>query len=585
MTTQEGYRLPADPTSYRHQKAEGFATPTQDKAPQVATFLPRRVLPVIFLPGIMGSNLRITDAARQRQLGQADNKAWRPDGLGVTSVNEAANASSIERQLRLDPATTAVDIYDPAGPADVSGDGRHGNVRLTGDFLSPLLSDDPPSKTPRRTAVQKARERGWGEVYFKSYGELLQRLESRLNSTFFDGKLQPAWRDVVGVDPAAWRPDPSLPQQPLTEPELKKFATGCWFPVYTFGYNWLQSNGVNARALAARINAVIERHNAAGFECRQVILVTHSMGGLAGRALIHPDYGNLGDKVLGIVHGVQPAIGAAAAYKRMRAGFEDPGLLGDPKASIGAKVAGNFGDEVTAVLANAPGGLELLPNQAYGNGWLQVVHDGHTLAAWPQQSDPYEEIYKVRGKWWSLIREEWINPAGLPATVAGWDETVKKLNRAKQFHQAITGTYHPCSYAHYGADPERMSFGNVVWQISKHCADTRGWQQWPTLRDTRQGQLDLVHWNEAAPPAAFAARVGATTPNPIQARIQPPSEPGDQTVPARSADHQLRSGKFKGVFRQRGYEHQGSYQDSRALASTLYSVVRIALQARWKDGP
>jgi len=52
-------------------------------------------------------------------------------------------------------------------------------------------------------------------------------------------------------------------------------------------------------------------------------------------------------------------------------------------------------------------------------------------------------------------------------------------------------------------------------------------------------------------------------------------------VPARSADHQLRSGVFKGIFRQTGYEHQSSYKDPRAIASTLYSIVRIAQSAAW----
>ena len=164
----QGYQLPADTRSFSDQKASGFATPQQDKAPQVATFLPKRVMPVIFLPGIMGSNLRITDPARQRQLGQADNIAWRPDSLGIMNVNGPANATPQQRQLRLDPATTAVDLYEPGG-GEVSGDGRNNNVTVN-SAVSPLLADDPPGKEDRRTASQKARARGWGEVYFQATG-------------------------------------------------------------------------------------------------------------------------------------------------------------------------------------------------------------------------------------------------------------------------------------------------------------------------------------------------------------------------------------------------------------------------------
>src|SRR5205823_12722943 len=121
----------------------------------------------------------------------------------------------------------------------------------------PLLEGDSLVMVKQRTAVQKARERGWGEVFFKSYGGLLQHLESRLNNTFSDGTVLPEWKDVLGVDPQLWMPHPSRPQKPLTEAELKAVADGCWFAVYAFGYNWLQSNGDSARIIATRINKVI----------------------------------------------------------------------------------------------------------------------------------------------------------------------------------------------------------------------------------------------------------------------------------------------------------------------------------------
>jgi pimeloyl-ACP methyl ester carboxylesterase len=586
MATAE-HPLPAQQNKDAARKAEGFATPKQDKKVQCARFLPKRVLPIIFLPGIMGSNLRMS-AERQQALEQllhksVSNIAWRPDSLGVTNVGSAANATPQVRQLQLDPLQTEVDIYNPSGQFDVSGDGRHGNVKLNKSFRSPLLMDDPVTTKNRRTAVQKARERGWGEVFFGSYGDLLQHLESRLNNTFFEGKLRSEWRDVVGADPRAWGADPSLPQQTLTEDELKKVVVNCWFAVYAFGYNWLQSNGVSAQILATRINKVMNDLNQYGYECNQVIVVTHSMGGLVGRALVHPDFGNLQDKVLGIVHGVMPAIGAPAAYKRIRAGFEDFGMAHGPEDSLAAKVAGNFGDEVTAVLANAPGGLQLLPTESYGNAWLRVTHNGFDLDAWPKNGDPYSEIYKVRGKWYSLFREEWINPSGLLPKQGGgtFQRTCNHLDKAQKFHQAIVNTFHPNTYAHYGIDSERRSFGEVVWNISKNCADPTGWQDWPIISDTRQGTLELVRWTHDHTDKAFAPRAGAMVNNPITATIRQPAAPGDQTVPARSADYQLESRMLKGVFRQIGYEHQSSYKDPRAIASTLYSIVRIAQQATW----
>lgn len=602
--------LPVDTRTQGNQRPAGFGTPKRDITPQVAHFAPRHVLPIIFLPGIMGSNLCITSEERMRQLGRSDsedNIAWRPDSLGASNAWGESTISARERQLRLDPNTTAVDIYNPQSrQQNLEGDGRHGNLELAEGFRSPFLVDDPPTHASGRTSVQKARQRGWSEVFFKSYGVLLQHLEERLNDVFIDGRLRPAWTDVVGVDPAQWMADKSLPQKTLTEEEIRQVVSGCWFPVHAIGYNWLQSNDASANAVAARIEDIVgsyanarDDNNKPRYECKQVIVVTHSMGGLVGRALIHSDIGGLREKVLGIVHGVQPAIGAAAGYKRMRAGFEDPGftLLDGTQRdnSVAAKVIGNYGDEVTAVVANSPGGLQLLPSKAYGEGWLQVRHRNQILLSLPKKDlntgevDPYEQIYKLRGKWYALIPDErWINPAGLSVRQGGgsFGRTVEYLNKARQLHVAIEKEYHDHSYAHYGVDRNRPSFGSVAWEISSFCPDPSGWESWPILSDTRQGQMDLVRYDTKKTyleqQKLFGPRVGAAVPSPIKATLLPPDEPGDQTVPSRSAEHQMRSGKCKAVFRQGGYEHQESYKNQRVLAATLYSIVRIAQQAKWE---
>jgi hypothetical protein len=271
----------------------------------------------------------------------------------------------------------------------------------------------------------------------------------------------------------------------------------------------------------------------------------------------------------------------------MRAGFEDPGLMHIStsiiETSVVAKVLGNYGDEVTAVLANAPGGLQLLPSEAYGKGWLRVRHNGQDLEAWPKQGDPYREIYKVRGKWYALFREDWINPSGHTPEKGGgtFERTCRYLDRAQSFHQTIASTYHPNSYAHYGADPGQQSFGEVVWEI-RNCTNPTGWQDWPIVSDSRQGRLEFTTWDPDGVNNIGALPFNDAAPSPVHATILPPSAPGDQTVPARSADHQLNSGLFKGVFRQTGYEHQSSYKDARAIASTLYSIMCIAQKARWK---
>jgi hypothetical protein len=90
-------------------KAVGYVTPKEDKSPQAARVLAKRAIPIIFLPGIMGSNLRMSPG-RQRTLGKKNNIAWRPDRK--LEMLALLNATAAERQMQLDPAVTEVDTFD-----------------------------------------------------------------------------------------------------------------------------------------------------------------------------------------------------------------------------------------------------------------------------------------------------------------------------------------------------------------------------------------------------------------------------------------------------------------------------------------
>lgn len=545
-------------------KSVGYVTPKEDKAPQKARVMAKRAIPVVFLPGIMGSNLRMS-SARQRAIKKSNNIAWRPDRK--LEMLALLNASPAERQLQLDPATTEVDTYNggvaPTGDRSETSAERQdrGSIRVTIPSAHPLLlEDDLPTANPRRTKEIKALERGWGEVYFTSYRGILEQCEQELNRpTVYAG----GWSRIVGIDPTHFGAVAPSPISPLTEEDLTLATKGCIFPVHAMGYNWLNSIEQAASTLAVRIGKLIEKYNCLGIQCEKVIVVTHSMGGLVGRALVHPQMGNIESKILGIVHGVQPALGAPAAYKRMRCGFEE-GFLG---AAPTPKILGNYGSEVTAVLGNSVGGLQLLPSCAYGNDWLRVQHNGRIVESWPKAGDPYAEIYCVRDKWYGLLREDWLNPAGDHG--AGFDITCRNLLKAKKFHDAIEQTYHPQSYAHYGADPKRPSWETVTWNYELPVLASN-WKDLQVTVDDEQG-----HFTVDSVASLDRTLSGMTV------KLGPANGAGDQTVPIRSSDHQLLSGKLKGVFRQTGYEHQASYSDLRAVQSTLFSIVKIALTMRW----
>lgn len=577
-----GATLPVKPET-GGKVAEGYSTPKADKLPQRMVIPPKRVLPIIFLPGIMGSNLRMS-AARQERLKKSNNIAWRPEDKSESLA--LANASPARRQSQLDPKTTEVDIYDPLNnPTGDSGETsyeRHNNVELGAYYLgvgidTPLLTSDAKTAPNSKTKEQKAKERGWGEIFFSSYRQLLELCEMHLNQPYIRSGEPTAWwkSTILGVSPQAWQAMPEFKLAPLDESMLKQAVTGCWFPVHAMGYNWLKSNADSGITTATRIEALIKSYVDQGYQCEKVIVVTHSMGGLVARALIHPDMGNLKAKVLGMVHGVMPATGAGAGYKRMRCGFEGG------KMDVASKVCGNLGKEVTAILGNAQGGLELLPSRAYGNAWLQVRHQDSILLSLPKNGDPYEEIYKVRNKWYGLVYDErWLNPAGLDGKSLA--KTYALLDAAKAFHIAIENTFHEQSYAHYGNDLNRRAWHHVLWDMSSPVAPEKMNDLRLTL-DSLQGELTLTDPSSPLIPVRQpgARPRSAPPPVPITAILRPPAEAGDQTVPFHSANSQYMSGKFKGIFRQTGYEHQSSYSDHGALCSTLYSIVQIARTMTW----
>lgn len=543
--------------------AKGYCTPTADKVPQKMSVPPRRVMPIIFIPGIMGSNLRMS-AASQAALQKNNNIAWRPDDL--TEGADMITASPAYRQIQLDPENTELDIYHlsaPTGDPNETASARHVvsginvNLKIEGD--TPLLTDELPKPGTRVMKETKARLRGWAEIYFGSYRKVLEECEQHLNS------IEPFvpygyWTQIAGVDPSTWGAHSSSNLKAISYDECKKALAGCWYPVHAMGYNWLESNRLSGMKTAKRIRDLMMKYRVDGYQCEKIIIVTHSMGGLVARALIHPEMGNLESEVLGVVHGAMPAIGAPAAYKRMRCGFED-GLF-----SISPKVLGNYGNEVTAVLGNSVGGLELLPSNAYGNNWLEIRQNKKLLKSLPVNGDPYKEIYLLKGRWYGLLRPEWLNPA--ESSISGIENSFRLLEKAKNFHLTINSSYHINSYATYSAEAARPSWEKIVWNIDDDFSK-QGWDELGILSDNRQGKLTLRDTKSDKNDKVASVALGTST------------GPGDQTVPLRSAEHQLNSGKFKGIFRQFGYEHQNSYSDKNVLRATLYSIVRIVETMVW----
>jgi pimeloyl-ACP methyl ester carboxylesterase len=369
----------------------------------------REIIPIVFVPGTMGSRLKgFNDKGKYEVV-------WDPSNSIFMGVNYGLICPPALRKKRL-----IGEKFDP-------------------EYLQVSEDDAKHNKKFHSEADPTRAQRGWGGICWTSYGGLLKELQN-----------------------CFWN-------QPVKEHSRKQrseLAGQCFeFPVHAFGYNWTDSNTNSGRKLALQIDEIIQGYKSQGRLCKYVILVTHSMGGLVARSacMLH----GAASQVLGVVHGVQPAVGAAAAYWRMKAGFERKGL----KSAMVARVLGATGEAVTCVLANAPGGLELLPTRDYtandgSKQWLRFsLHDGKSVTL--PQYNPYQEIYRLGSDphmatrkpdatFWRLVNPDWLDPqssgkskqenAPWGESSTSWDEYLDCLNKAEAFHKRLGTGFHARTY-------------------------------------------------------------------------------------------------------------------------------------------
>ncbi|MEQ0828573.1 MULTISPECIES: esterase/lipase family protein [Enterobacter] len=368
-----------------------------------------KVIPVIFLPGVMGTNLKKI---------KSPEKVWHADMFQGSDALAWLYKSKEQRKALLDPLTTEVDLTGKVLYDDLDGRGF-----------------------PSRAA------RGWGSALYKSYGEPLHVLQCMLNDghilidNLINGTSRRTPRQLlIGKNLGAEKGEDAL-----TESEVRR-SYDYLFPVHVFGYNWLQSNADSAAFLERYISETLGTYHGR-LATNKVILVTHSMGGLVARH--YSEQMNGRDNILGIVHGVMPDLGSPAAYRRMKTGERD--IVG---AVIGADAA-----NLMPVLAQSPGPLQLLPGKAYGPGWLKIK--GGTETAYKPESDPYTEIYLNESDWWRLCEKGLL----LDDVGKGWKAYQSRIKKdVQKFIENLNGKYHPNTYAFYGASEKYPSDDHLIWQ-------------------------------------------------------------------------------------------------------------------------
>ncbi|MFZ4835369.1 lipase/acyltransferase domain-containing protein [Rouxiella sp. Mn2063] len=486
---------------------------------------PEKVIPVIFVPGVMGSNLKSNQNDEYESVWNLDS-TW-------SILSSWITAGPQKRKEKLNPVSTEVDDGGKVDDKDEL-------------FL-----------------LQTRRERGWGSVAYTSYSSFLNWLQDTLND--FDNmehgeriRLLKSQLDVEAGDVSV-------------QPAEVALTYGYIFPVFAVGYNWLQSNADSAQYLADKITDIINFYQSKNRQCEKVILVTHSMGGLVARHYTQVLEGE--QHVLGVLHGVLPALGAAAAYRRMKAGTEYASwsLTG----WLTSKVLGGDTAAMTAVLAQSAGPLQLLPGKEYGNYWLRIL-DGQHVTAYPT-ADPYEEIYLQRDKWWGLCEDQFINPGkngDQQQRDNDWQSFSEIIDdQVSSFIENLAGKYHSTTYAFYGATAAHLAYGEVCWQAQT------SWFNFGKSQEQHLTPGDAL----ALDKTENGTTRGVTTPSEAGKwvkqtyEIQAPEEPGDGTVP-------LRSGRIADHFLQARYQvevdHESAYQNSDAQQFTLRALVKIIQQVQ-----
>lgn len=508
---------------------------------------PSKVIPVIVVPGIMGSNLCAFRAIRKNKELKPGQEAWRPPNGIRAGLNEAklwsARSPKVRQQI-LDPETLEVD-----------GTGTIDGVSEVGIDEAQLRAD------------------GWGEIHSSSYGALLIFLQKRLNKVFFvnsyTGKriLEHEWQALSKFDRSKWNADDTGPTALLSTQELEKLAQ-YRYPVYACGYNWLESNERSADRLQKRIAEIRKYWTDARQDCKQVILVTHSMGGLVARACAS----RMPDEIAGIVHGVMPALGAPVCYRRIACGTETSSPSNYPAANIAmgkfADIAGRTAAETTPVMATAPGPLELLPNDQYPKPWL---HASVLVRADQTPKDIFSlptgntyDLYRDMSSWYRMIDPSLADPANkYKGKVLG--RIKGAIDQAEKFHSRILGNYyHENTFAFFGSDSNYKSFGTFRWLANIVTeAPPRGTFTHGRLvrlcddgfREIEEGSGEKVWFRHSEQDAA-----------------------GDGTVPHHSGAGP--SPHIKKAFSTAGYDHQGSYSNESMLFLTLQLIARIVQEAK-----
>lgn len=595
----------------QQQSFQYHTEPTSDTTLQTILIEKERlIVPIIFIPGVMGSNLR------EKTTKSFSKPIWRLD-RAMTAIGWSSPyyGNPKSRKLELDPDKTEVDdrgaVIDAA--ANECAQIEDAFVREIRDFDEDEITKYIDAYNIKQQRIQNViknnpetvrfgnrKDRGWGTVSYMTYGEFLKKLQESLFEP--EGQMPSALNELI-QSPLFSLHEGSKTSLMLGDDQIKH-CNNFYFPVHAMGYNWLESNEDSAIALQKLVEVTLPNYyRKRGQSCDKVILITHSMGGLVARYYTQALGGAA--KVYGVIHGVHPATGAVTAYTRMKRGTEvNTTFLNKPIDSIKENVLGKDAAEMTAVCAQAPGPLQLLPTQEYGMGWLTITDPDGKVESYPK-SDPYDEIYLAKDKWWCACEPHLINPFNtehdLRQMQDDWDGyEIMLRDKVKTFNQSIANQYHPNTYAFFGLvdaettiDTKYMTYKKAHW-IGRF---EQGYQ--PSMKKPVTDHIGAKNRLELTELNAYRT-LAATRHDWVEAHIkthygihhvnrgnikeiyqlQPADANGDGTVPRCSGEIPI---TYLQARMHLPLEHEGAYQDEVCHEFTLRAIVDILQQVMVDD--
>ncbi|WP_415919325.1 esterase/lipase family protein [Tateyamaria sp. SN6-1] len=370
-------------------------------------------LPIVFVPGIMGSRLRRRGGPL---VWDPDNSIdWNPfaESQGSLAANALSGASAKRRALVGAPGQPHTSRYLQVDRGVVGG-----------------------------SLTQERIDRGWGGVFQGSYLGFL------------------TWMDMTAQQPASG--------------QVPRGCHAVRYEVFAHPYNWTDDNRTSAQGLARTVAQAVADTTAKWAHMPEVrilkpVLVTHSMGGLVARAYTQIR-GGAGD-VHGVIHGAMPTDGSPATYKRMLSGFEGVAsvVLGFNQGQVTA-TAGNMPGALQLLPNSRHKSVDGSTN------WLRLVgRSGNRRASYPR-GDAYREIYTEARQWWRLIHERYLDPQGDPTGRAARAQSMTQIAKARSFDQALAGNaFHPNTRMFYSDDQGHLCWDKVEWrQTSRNDTPAAG---------------------------------------------------------------------------------------------------------------